>query len=292
VLQPGGSRTGGPGIHATARPLVSARPPARRRLGLILLAAIMIASVLGVTATPAAASSTTAKSMADRVLYLLNRDRKARGLVPLRKWSRLNAVAMDRAANLAGSNTLSHDAAGGDVGTTLDANGIQWFGFGEIIGTTNAAWGREAATYIYKLWKSSSYHRSVMFSHSYNYLGVGFAHRSSNGTTWASVVFTDSRDHTRPVAKNRTLSRSGRTITFRWAGHDRRLQRRTAGLKSFDVQMRRDNGSWRTIRDNTTSTRLTLRHRKHGHYFWFRVQSKDRRGNLSRWTKPVRVWVP
>jgi Cysteine-rich secretory protein family len=251
-----------------------------------------MATVLGATAVPAAASTTTAQKMADRVVYLLNRDRKARGLAPLRRWGPVNRVATERAGNMAGSNTLSHDAAGGDVGNILTNAGIQWFGFGEIIGSTNATWGRQSANYIYKLWKASSYHRSVMFSRSYNYIGVGFARRSKNGTTWASIVFTDSRDHTRPVAKNGSLARSGTTITFRWAGHDRRLQRRTAGLKSFDVQMRRDNGTWRTIRDNTTATKLTLRHRKHGHYFWFRVQSQDRRGNLSKWTKPVRVWVP
>ncbi len=292
MLQPGGSRTGGPGIHATAHSSASARPPAHRRLGLVLPVAILIASLVGFSAAPAAASSTTAQAMADRVMYLMNRDRKARGLVPLRRWSRLNTVAMDRASSMATSNSLSHDAAGGDVGTALDRDGIQWYGFGEIIGSTNVPWGTEAATYIYKLWKSSSYHAGVMFSRSYNYVGVGFVHRSSDDTTWASIVFTDSRDHTRPIAKNGRLSRSGRTVTFSWSGHDRKLQRRTAGLKSFDVQMRRDNGSWRTIRDNTTSTRLTLRHRKHGHSFWFRVQSQDRRGNLSAWTKPVRVWVP
>jgi len=288
---PGGSRTGGPVIHATARPHLSARPPIRRRLALVLPVVILVATVLGATATPVAAT-TTAQSMAHRVAYLINRDRKARGLVPLRRWSKLNTVAMERAANLAGSNTLSHDAAGGDVGVTLTNAGVQWFGFGEIIGSTNASWGRQAANYIYKLWKASSYHRSVMFSKSYNYMGLGFAHRASNNTTWASIVFTDSKDHTRPVARNVSLARSGRTIYFRWKGHDRRLQRRTAGLKSFDVQMRRDDGTWRTIRDNTTSTSLRLRHRKHGHYFWFRVQSQDRRGNLSKWTKPVRVWVP
>jgi uncharacterized protein YkwD len=291
VLQPGGSRTGGPDIHATARPPVSARPPVRRRLALILPIAILVVTVLGATPAPAAAT-TTAQSMANRVAYLINRDRKARGLVPLRRWSSLNTVALERAGNMADSDTLSHDAAGGDVGADLTSAGIQWFGFGEIIGSTNASWGREAANYIYKLWKASSYHRSVMFSTSYNYMGLGFAHRASNSTTWASIVFTDSRDHTAPVAKNRSLSRSGTAITFSWAGHDRRLQRRTAGLKSFDVQVRRDNGSWRTIRDNTTSTKLTLRHRRHGHYFSFRVRSEDRRGNLSKWTTPVRVWVP
>ncbi len=279
-------------IDATVPARPSTRPSAWSRLGLILASAILVATVLGVTAAPAAASSTTAQTMASRVMALMNKDRRARGLVPYRKWSALNTLAADRAESMATVNTLSHDAAGGSVGSALNSRGLQWYAYGEIIGTANASWGTTAAEYIYKLWKSSSYHAGVMFSRSYNYIGIGFAHRASNGTTWASVVFVDSRDHTRPVATSKRLTRSGTTIRFTWGGHDKKLQTHTAGLRSFDVQMRRDKGTWRTVRDGTTSTSLTKRHRRHGHYFWFRVRSEDRRGNLSRWTKPVRIWVP
>jgi len=281
------------------------RPSVRRRLGLLIIAAAAVATLFTTSAATAAASAapnppsttasagsaTTASDLASRVLTLMNRDRKARGLRPYRQWSAVNSLALDRAQNMAAVNTLSHDAAGGSVGSALNSRGLQWYAFGEIIGTANADWSK-AADYIYKLWKASSFHADLMYSRSYNYVGVGFVHRASNGTTWASVVFVDSRDHTRPVAHNRQLSRSGTTIRFTWGGHDRKLQTHTAGLASFDVQMRRDNGAWRTIRNDTTSTSLVKRHRKHGHWFWFRVQSKDRRGNLSRWTTPVRVWVP
>ncbi len=284
---------------------MSRRPSVRRRLGLLIIATITVATVFTSGAATAAASATTgspptassavsattATDLASRVLALMNRDRKARGLVPYRQWSAVSSLALDRAQNMADVNTLSHDAAGGSVGSALNSMGLQWYRFGEIIGTANADWST-AADYIYKLWKASSFHAGLMYSKSYNYVGIGFAHRASNGTTWASVVFVDSRDHTRPVAHNKRLSRSGRTIRFTWGGHDRKLQTHTAGLASFDVQMRRDNGAWHTIRNDTTSTSLVKRHRKHGHWFWFRVQSKDRRGNLSQWTTPVRVWVP
>jgi uncharacterized protein YkwD len=260
-------------------------------MALVLLAALTLTAVLGSTASPASGSTSSADSMARHILARMNRDRAARGLVRYRGWSPVSSLATDRAQSMASVNTLSHDAAGGDLGKALTADGVQWFAFGEIIGTANAPWGREVADYIYKLWKHSSYHAALMFSRSYNYVGIGFAHNARTGSTYASVVFVDSRDHTRPVAHNGKLSRSGRTITFRWSGHDRRLQTRTAGLRSFDVQMRRDSGTWRTIRNDVTRTRLTLRHRARGHWFWFRVQSKDRRGNLSRWSTPVRVWV-
>ncbi len=229
--------------------------------------------------------------MAQKVLALMNRDRVARGLVPYRQWTPLNAVATSRAATMASVNILSHDAAG-SIGSALSARGAQWFKYGEIIGTSNAKWGSKAAAHIYSMWKQSSAHAALMFSTSFNYIGLGFSYRSSNGTTWASVLFTESKDHTRPVATHVRVSGSGTTVGLPWSGYDRRLQTHTAGLRSFDVQIRRDSGTWRTIRNNTTATRLTLRHRKHGHWFWFRVQAADRRGNLSKWTKPVRVWVP
>jgi uncharacterized protein YkwD len=256
-----------------------------------VLAAFAISALLGSTAVPVAASSTTASSMAGHILTRMNRDRVARGLVPYRAWSPITNLASDRAARMASVNTLSHDAAGGEVGNALSQDGLQWFQFGEIIGTTNARWGRQAADYIYGLWKASSAHATLMFSRSYNYIGIGFAHNASTGSTWASIVFVDSRDHTRPVAHHGSLSHSGTTISFHWSGHDRRLQTHTAGLRSFDVQLRRDGSTWRTIRNDTTRTSLTLHHRARSHWYWFRVRSTDRRGNLSKWTTPVRVWV-
>jgi hypothetical protein len=131
-----------------------------------------------------------------------------------------------------------------------------------------------------------------MFSARYNYVGVGFAYRSASNTTYASVVFAESKDHTAAVAKNGTLSRTGTTVRFSWSGYDPRLQTHTAGLRSFDVLYRVDGGTWRTIRNDTTSTALTLYSRPHGHWYGFRVQAADRRGNLSRWTSAKRVWVP
>lgn len=243
-------------------------------------------------AAASTAATSTADSMAASVLSWLNRDRAARGLVPLRSWTALRALATDRATRMASLGTLSHAAGGGNVGTALTARGIQWYGFGDIIGASGYTWGSQAASNIYGLWTGSSTHRSIMFSARYNYVGVGLAYRSATGTTYASVVFAESVDHTPAAARNGTLSRSGTTVRFAWSGYDPRLQTHTAGLRSFDIQYRVDGGTWRTIRNDTTATALSLSDRPRGHWYGFRVQAADRRGNLSRWTTESRIWVP
>ncbi len=151
--------------------------------------------------------------------------------------------------------------------------------------------GQQAADSLYSMWKNSDVHRGIMFSADYNYVGVGIA-QASDGSTWASIVMTESLDHTLPVARNRRLVRSGNDLTFRWSGSDPRLQTHTAGVRSFDVQFRRDDRGWKTIRDDTTKTRVRRKNRVHGHWYFFRVQARDGRGNLSPWTVEKRIWVP
>lgn len=259
----------------------------------VVVLALVLALAAGTAAPPAPAAAATATSatMASQVMTWLNRDRVAAGLIPIRTWPALSSLASTRAARMAASGTLSHAAAGGNVGTALTAAGIQWYGFGEIIGESGYPWGTQAAANLYAMWKASPAHHAIMFSASYNYAGAGFARRS-DGSTWSSIVFTESVDHTAPSARNGTIARSGTTVSFYWSGRDVRLQTHTAGLRSFDVQYRVDGGSWRLIRNDTTSTGLRLYNRPHGHYYSFRVQSADRRGNLSRWTAAIRIWVP
>lgn len=192
---------------------------------------------------------------------------------------------------MAATATLSHTAAG-SLGASLTARGIPRYAYGEIIGMSNATWGSPAVSRIYSMWKASPSHAPLMFSARYNYVGAGFAYRSSNGTTWASVVFSESPDHTRPIAVNVAIRVSGTSVSFRWRGYDPRLQTHTAGLRSFDVQYRRDNGAWTTIRNDTTTTSLLLTGRARGHWYSFRVQAADQRGNLSAWTSARRAWVP
>jgi hypothetical protein len=238
------------------------------------------------TVAPAAAADTNA-----RILASMNAGRIASGLVGYVSWGALAELAAERVAKMAAVGKLSHDIAGEDIGDALTSRGSAWIGSGEIIAKSPFPFGDDAASNVYEMWKASPGHHAIMFSSTYNYVGIG-AVQAADGTTWVAAIMTESRDHTAPVARNRSLTRSGRDVVFTWSGYDRRLQTHTAGLRSFDVQMRRDGGTWRTVRDNTTRTRAVFLDRARGRWYGFRVQAADRRGTLSRWTSEIRIWVP
>lgn len=233
--------------------------------------------------------------MAASLLSWLNRDRATRGLRPLRSEPRHVTTATERAGRMAATGALSH-SIGGDLGAELTSAGVHWFGFGEDIGTTSAAWGSAAATMLYGLWRASPEHWAAMMSDRFAYVGIAFVQRATDGTTWASIVFSESLDVTRPVARM-TAARSyatssGTAASYTWRGADPLLQTHTAGLRDFDVAYRVDTGAWRVIRAATTTTSMTLARRPRGHSYWVRVRARDRRGNLSAWSSAVRVVVP
>ena len=94
----------------------------------------------------------------------MNEDRTARGLIAYRSWGALASLAGERAQRMADTRTMSHAAAGGDLGAAYDANGIQWFGHGETIGVSSYPWGSDAAMSIYNGWMGSPPHRAIMLS--------------------------------------------------------------------------------------------------------------------------------
>jgi len=254
--------------------------------------ALAVATLLAVTPGPAAAATETPAEVASMLLAKLNADRVSAGLTAYRSWPALATLATERATRMAETYTLSHQAAGGDIGDALDARGIGWMGYGEIIANSGYAWGADAVAHIYGMWWSSPPHHDIMMSATSNYIGFGVA-QATDGSTWVSAITTESLDHTAPAARNGSIYLRYRDdIVFRWSGADPRLQTHTAGLHSFDVLARRDKGSWFKLRNDTTSTSLVLADRAHRHWWTFRVQAKDRRGNLSPWTSEIRIWVP
>jgi len=258
----------------------------------MLAMTLTIATLLAAAPAPAAAATATPAEVAGMLLTRLNADRTNAGLTVYRSWSALATLATERAGRMAATHNLSHAAAGGDIGDALDARGIGWLGYGEAIANSGYAWGADAAAHIYGMWWSSPQHRAIMMSATSNYVGFGVA-RADDGSTWVSAITTESLDHTPPVARNgRIYLRYRDDIVFRWSGTDPRLQTHTAGIHSYDVMARRDTGSWVKIRNDTTATVLVLANRAHRHWWSFRVQAKDRRGNLSRWTTAIRIWVP
>jgi len=266
----------------------------RATLGRLLLAATFaafIASGATPVARPAtvAASQTVGRTAENDLLAMINNARSSKGLAPLRLDTRLRDLAEYRAGVMSSTNTMSHTVAG-NLANQLTSRGIQWYSEGECIAWDSYSYPTEAIKVIFQMWHDAT-HWPLLMSTKFNYTGIGIVH-NSNGKTWASMVFTESVDHSRPWARMGGASRSGSTVSWSWSGADLWLQTHTAGFKNYDVQYRVDSGTWTTIRSGITSRSLTLYSRPSGHYYGLRVRSRDNRGIVSSFTSELRVWVP
>jgi uncharacterized protein YkwD len=249
-----------------------------------LVASVLM--ILGAVSAPVVQAS-TASSMNTTLLTMINSDRLAVGLRPLRLDTRLAMLAAERAGSMAGTGQLSH---GQEIAAAERAVDVQPYFAGEAIGETTASWGTPAAQYIYNLWRGSPEHWGLITSSSFNYIGVGVSYRSDTGQTFASLVFAEAPDSSRPIASITGAGRSGSTLVFTWSGRDGLLQTHTAGLRDFVIDYRVDNGPWKTIRSGTTATSITLTNRPSGHVYTVAVQARDRHMNASTWAvRSVRV---
>ena len=264
--------------------------PRRRRLAASMPLALI--AVLAIAAFAPTASATTSASTAESmVISWFNSARSARGLRPLRYDGDLAAIAGVRASRMASANAMSH-TIGGNLTSQLRAYGVRWYRYGENVGWSTATWPESSARAIYNAWMGSSGHRALILSSRFNYVGVGLAYRSSNRKTFSSAVFSESPDHTRPIARTTGATRSGDDVRWSWTGYDVRLQTHTAGLRDFDVQYRVNYGSWSLLRDNTNGYSLSLANRPRGRSYAIRVRGTDQRGNVGAWSSERRVWVP
>lgn len=259
-----------------------------------LLLATVFAAVVGLGAIPAihqpaVAQAATVGAVESGILTLINQNRAAGGLAPYRSDLREVSLAEYRAGVMAATHTMSHTVAG-CLSCELTARGIQWYSEGESIAWTSYS-SDSAAAYFVKIWMSDSIHRALLMSAKFNYVGVGVAF-GSGGTTWTSVVLTESADHTRPYAWITAKSRVGSKVAWSWSGADVRLQTHTAGLRNYDVEYRVGYGTWTFIKSWTTSTYLALYSRPSGHYYGIRVRSRDWAGNVGYWSAESRIWVP
>ena len=255
-----------------------------------LILALALVAFAAVPANPVR-GATSAADAETRLLGWINAARVERGLVPLVRWSNLASVAGRRAAWMAETNTMSHSGAGNLV-TQMASEGVSWYGYGETIGYVGGSLSADAATSLFRGWRSSPPHWDLLMSGRFNYVGIGLAHRPAGDRTFGSVVLTESVDHSGARAWLRSASRAGDDLRWSWSGADRRLQTHMAGLRDFDVQYRVDGGAWRTLRNDTTATSLTLRDRAKGHMYSLRVRATDRRGTVGAWTNTSRIWVP
>lgn len=268
--------------------------PRRALLGRLVLA-LAFAAVLGSGLTPLAgpriaqASQAIGRTAETSLLTLINNARVAHHLVPLRIDNRLRDLAEYRAGVMASTGIMSHTVAG-NLSSQLTARGIQWYAEGETIAWDSYSYPTDAINLIFQMWHDATHWPLLMSTH-FNYAGVGIVHTSA-GKTWASMVFTESVDHSPAIARFTKWSRSGSSLTWTWTGYDLRLQTHTAGLKNYDVEYRVGTGTWQLIKSGTTWPSITLTNRPGGHYYGLRVRARDWRANVSAWTAEVRMWVP
>jgi uncharacterized protein YkwD len=262
----------------------------RRSLVVAAVLALFLASGFTPLRPAAPALAGTAETMEATILSLVNAQRTARGLVPLRYHAKLTTLAGDRVAVLASKGVLSHTAPG-CLKCQIGERGIQWYSFGEVLAATSQDWGDAAAKSLVDAWKGSPGHWAILMSNKFNYLGVGVAYRSATGMTYGAIITTESKDQTSPWAQMTSKSVSGTTVTWKWTGADTTLQTHTAGLKSFDVQYRVDGGTWQTIATGTGYRSWSLSGRARGHWYGLRVRARDNCWYTSPWTAEMVVWV-
>jgi len=230
------------------------------------------------------------------LVALINADRAAAGLRPLRVDGQLSAIARERSASMAGARRLSHVQSDGRTMTDLiTAAGITWYAVGETIGWNDYPSLRDSTNVVNRGWMTSSEHASIVLSTAYNYLGVGLGLTAGGDRYW-TAIFLRGPDRTPPWAKMlaptagaaATLAsgRQVRLVTWTWTGDDRPLAALMSGLRSFEIQRQVDGGAWVPVGMSTTGFRWASSVWL-GHRVQVRVRARDRAGNVGGWSSPV-----
>lgn len=260
---------------------------ARARLG-PLVAGLLLVAVLAPGAAAVSMPSETAVASAEAsALAGINAQRTSRGLVALRLDGRVAALARERAVYMAENDLLSHTHAGGlAVWDLMTAQGITWYGAGEIIALNTTTDPTASAAAAVKAWLGSAPHRAIMLSTQYNYVGFGLAVSPATGRRYWAGVFLRGPDRTGGWARIASVSKTATSastsrVTIRWTGGDTKLQVLTAGFRTYQIQRRLDGGPWRAYAD-TTGTSVTKSWPR-GHVIEFRVRAGDKAGNWGSW---------
>ena len=171
----------------TASPSARAHRLPRSLARFALLSLVLAAglTVVGPVSHPAPVSAGTAEYMEGLLVKWINADRQARGVPAMKVGSKLTDLAGDRAVELARANKLYHPSC---LSCLLRQRGVSFSSCGEVVAGTTYPWGYDAARSIYRSWKGSSGHWSILMSRSYTKFGIGVAYRSSNHTTFAAGV--------------------------------------------------------------------------------------------------------
>jgi len=228
--------------------------------------------------------------MDSQILTLINADRAAAGLVGLRRDSRLVTWSADRSGWMATHASLTHSSWGGAPCSLYQNERITWYGCGEAIGDTTAAFGSSAASFLYALWKSSPDHEALIMSASYNYIGIGVSYRVSTHTTYASILFLEGPDRTAPVPRYGSQYVSAGRLHWTWSAADPILQSHTSGFKNYDVEISVNGAAWRKMRSASTAVVIATPPERRGTYK-VRIRARDHAGNVSAWLNSVTLVV-
>ena len=270
------------------------RAPGHRRVASFILGIVAVGAIAApaaVTATTETVDGAAITAAESAMVALLNDDRTALGLVPVRVDPRLMAIARARSVDMVTKDYFSHTQPDGqNVFDILTANRIAWYTAGEIIAWNNYPMDSTASA-ANRQWLGSPGHYAILTSTNYNYVGVGLAVDPDTGKKVWTAVYLKGPDRTAAKAATGTtrltwLSTRTRSATVSWTGYDPRLQVLTAGLRSFAVQVRTDGGSWRSVTSGTTSHTWTFTAWT-GHRYEVRVSPLDRAGNRGAWVTSV-----
>ena len=193
---------------------------------------------------------------------------------------------------MAEHDLLSHTHAGGQaVWDLMSAQGITWYGAGEIIAYNSTSKLTSSATTAVKGWLGSPPHKAIMLSTQYNYFGLGLAVSPTTGRRYWAGVFLKGPDRTGAWSKLGTVSKHTVSSTKIEGDHPLVRRRHQApgpdlGLLDFQTQRRVDGGEWYDY-GTTTRTSVTKTWTR-GHVTEFRVRARDKAGNWGSW-KTVKI---
>jgi uncharacterized protein YkwD len=160
------------------RTTTAARARRSRTVFLTSLALCASAAALGATADDASARSCAARSNANATVCLINAQRRAHGLVPLRANARLARAAVRHARDMVARSYFSHvSPAGASFVDRLRAVGYAsrscaWSG-GETL-----AWGSgilQSPASRVRAWMNSPAHRAILLGAGFREVGIGIA---------------------------------------------------------------------------------------------------------------------
>jgi len=252
------------------------------RSGLLAVLVLLLAGTWIATAAPVRAT-TTAQAMDAQILTSINGDRASSGLTALRLDSRLVTWSGERSTWMAARGVLTHTSWNGLPCSMYNLEHVTWYGCGEAIGFTSTTFGSAATTALFTMWKVSPDHNALIKSSAYNYIGIGLAYRAATHTTYASILFLEGPDRTKPIPSWTLQSQVGGTIHWKWTAYDPTLQAHSAGIRSYDVDIRVNGGPWVHLRSNSTPVSCTMPNERPGSTWELRVRARDNAGNVSSW---------